>query len=118
MVDFVINEVYSKRILFYNIFFRRHDLISYHKSVPLGFSFVCIFATQNLIQFPLAPMGVLAPRLRTLDVSARPPIDTSGKFTAVHVCRVTFKHLRSHIRSFGTLRTTFQNTLPVRPNMS
>ena len=27
-------------------------------------------------------MGVLAPRLRTLDVSARPPIDTSGNFPA------------------------------------
>ena len=33
-------------------------------------------------KFPLAPMGVLAPRLRTLDVSARPPIDTSGNFMA------------------------------------
>jgi hypothetical protein len=27
-------------------------------------------------------MGVLAPRLRTLDVSARPPIDMSGNFPA------------------------------------
>ena len=45
------------------------------------------------------PMGVLAPRLCTLDVSAHPPI--------ARVCRVTFKQLpqplRSHIQSFGTL---------------
>jgi hypothetical protein len=34
------------------------------------------------IVIPLAPMGVLAPRLRMLDVSARPPIDTSGNFPA------------------------------------
>ena len=33
-------------------------------------------------KFPLAPMGVLAPRLRTLDGSAHPPIDTSGNFPA------------------------------------
>jgi hypothetical protein len=33
-------------------------------------------------KFPLAPMGVLAPRLRTLYGSASPPIDTSGNFLA------------------------------------
>jgi hypothetical protein len=31
-------------------------------------------------KFPLAPMRVLAPRLRTLEVSARPTIDTGGNF--------------------------------------
>jgi hypothetical protein len=34
------------------------------------------------IRIPLAPMGVLAPRLRTLDVTARPLIDTSEKISA------------------------------------
>ena len=33
-------------------------------------------------QIPLAPMGVLAPHLRTLDGSALPPIDTTGNFSA------------------------------------
>ena len=33
-----------------------------------------------LLQFPLVPMGVLAPRLHILDGSACPPIDTSGNF--------------------------------------
>ena len=36
--------------------------------------------SEHFRKFPLAPMGVLAPHLRTLDVSARPPIDTSGNF--------------------------------------
>ena len=33
-------------------------------------------------KFPLAPMGVLAPLLSTLDGSARPLIDTSGNLLA------------------------------------
>ena len=37
---------------------------------------------EKLIEFLIAPMGVLAPRLRTLDVSTCPPIDTSGNFPA------------------------------------
>jgi hypothetical protein len=35
-----------------------------------------------VILIPLVPMGILAPRLRTFDVSARPPIDTSINLTA------------------------------------
>ena len=56
-------------------------------------------------------MGVLVPRLHTLDRSPRPPIDTSGNFPA-HMSAVTFKHLpqplRSQIRSFGTLGQLFK----------
>ena len=33
-------------------------------------------------QFPLAPMGVFAPRSAHARPSARPPIDTSGNFSA------------------------------------
>ena len=40
------------------------------------------FWMKMVYQFLLASMGVLAPRLRTLDGSARPPIDTSGNFPA------------------------------------
>ena len=53
-------------------------------------------------------MGVLALGSVHARPSARPPIDTSGIFSATCVCRVTFKHLpqplRSHIRSFGTIK--------------
>ena len=56
---------------------------------------------ESLEEFRLALMGVLAPCLRTLDVSTR------RKFFGARVCRVTFKHLpqplRSHTQSFGTL---------------
>ena len=41
-----------------------------------------VFAFTAVDIIPLALMGVLAPRLRTLDVSARPPIETSGNFPA------------------------------------
>ena len=34
------------------------------------------------VKFPLAPMGVLAPGSAHVRPSARPPIDTSGNFTA------------------------------------
>ena len=47
-------------------------------SVPYFTNFYFI----TLSKIPLAPMGVLAPRLRTLDGSARPPINMSGNFTA------------------------------------
>ena len=49
-----------------------------------GYSLVAelIYDLINLRKFLLAPMGVLASRLRALDGSARPPIDTSGNFTA------------------------------------
>jgi hypothetical protein len=58
-------------------------------------------------------MGVFISLLRTLDVSAHPPIDTSGKLFSACVCRVTFKPLlqplRSHIQScFGTLGQLFK----------
>ena len=36
----------------------------------------------TLIQFPLAPMGVLAPVSAHAGHSAQPPIDTSGNFPA------------------------------------
>ena len=37
------------------------------------------------LKFPLAPMGVLTPRLRTLDGSACPPIKPSRKKFGTHV---------------------------------
>jgi hypothetical protein len=37
---------------------------------------------ENYIEFPLAPMGVLAPRYAHARPFAWPPIDTSGKFSA------------------------------------
>ena len=37
-------------------------------------------------KFPLAPMGVLAPGSAHVRLSARPPIDTSGNFSA-HMSR-------------------------------
>ena len=36
----------------------------------------------NSLKFPLAPMGVLAPGSAHARPSARPPIDTSGNFSA------------------------------------
>ena len=38
--------------------------------------------TNNRAQFPLAPMGVLGPGSAQARPSARPPIDTSGNFSA------------------------------------
>ena len=46
----------------------------------LGISLILIFHT--LYKFPLAPMGVLAPRSAHGRPSARPPIDLSGNFPA------------------------------------
>ena len=37
---------------------------------------------ENIYEFPLAPMGVLAPGSAQARPSARPPIDTSGNFPA------------------------------------
>jgi hypothetical protein len=48
----------------------------------------------------MSAMGVLAHRLRTLDRSLVPP--------STCVCRVTFKHLRSNLLSFGTLGQLFR----------
>ena len=66
-------------------------------------------------------MGVLAPRLHTLDVSACPPIDTSGNFLA-HVSaesplNISPQPLRSHIQSFGTLGQLLEIPPFVRPNI-
>ena len=33
---------------------------------------------KTYLKFPLLPMGVLVPRLRTLDGTAHPPIDASN----------------------------------------
>jgi hypothetical protein len=44
-----------------------------------GFPDLCIL---DLIKYPFALTGVLAPRLRTIDVSARPHIDKSVNFLA------------------------------------
>ena len=38
--------------------------------------------SDNIFKFPLAPMGVLAPGSAHARPSARPPIDTSGNFSA------------------------------------
>ena len=48
---------------------------------------------QHGNRFPLAPMGILAPRSAHARPSDRPPIDTSVKFSGTRVCRVAFKHL-------------------------
>ena len=43
---------------------------------------IWIFSWYELLQFLLAPMGVLAPGYAHTRPSARPPIDTSGNFPA------------------------------------
>ena len=54
-------------------------------------------------------MGVLAPRMRTLDVSARPPIDTSGNFPA-HVSAGSPSNISPNpsYPKFQNPRTTFE----------
>ena len=43
----------------------------------------CVYPlVDNNIKFPLAPMGVLAPGSAHARPSAKPPIDTSGNFSA------------------------------------
>ena len=44
-------------------------------------------------QFPLPPMGVLAPVSAHVQYSCLAPINMSGKKCDVCFCRVTFKHL-------------------------
>ena len=103
---------------------------------------------ESFMKFPLMLMGVLTPCLRTLDVSARPPIDMSRNLPTLvfsfspfrtlgqlstQIChsaggrgvpKFVFKsecsyfcYLGPHTK-FQNPRTTFQNTPPVRPNMS
>ena len=50
--------------------------------VVVGVVVVMVVVVVLAIEIPITPMGVLAPRLRTLDGSACPPIDTSGNFQA------------------------------------
>ena len=59
----------------------------------LSYQLIYVIAIVRIIEIPLAPMGVLASGSAHSRPSARPPIDVSGKFSAAHVCRVTFKHL-------------------------
>ena len=57
--------------------------VTFHCSFEEGHMNQTLRNKQKTIdKIPLTPMGVLAPRLRTLDVSARPPIDTRGNFPA------------------------------------
>jgi hypothetical protein len=52
----------------------------YKKKALWIFTYFCLEATRYNEKFLLAPMGVLAPRLRTLVMSARPPINMSENF--------------------------------------
>ena len=66
-------------------------------------------------------MGVLAPRLRTLDVSARPPIDASENFP-VHMSAETplniSPNLSEVIFEVSDPYENFSKYPPFRPNMS
>jgi hypothetical protein len=57
-------------------------------------------------KFLLAPMGVLAHRLRTLDRLLVPPSTQAEIFTLKHLPQP----LRNHILSIGNPWTNFQNT--------
>ena len=66
-------------------------------------------------------MGVLAPRLRTLGVSASPPIDTGGNFPA-HVSAESHLNISPNlsevISEVSEPYDNFSKYTPFRPNMS
>ena len=73
----------------------------FNKRDILG-QFVVIIIIHNN-EFQLAPIGVLAMRMRTLDGVSRPPIDTS-EFYFAHISakspsNISIQPLRSHMQS-------------------
>ena len=74
----------SSSILMYphvstDIWFSGSGSMSHPYTLCLGY---VLFSKKYTYEFPLAPMGVLAPGSAHARPSARPPIDTSGNFPA------------------------------------